>query len=84
MYTFYNVDYAVMNEYFVRAYTFRYIQLFQDDFPDYKEQYKYIESTKKAFIYLDNFIELLLEYEQSNLTFEEFYLKMLYRIGDLK
>lgn len=85
MYTYYNVDYAVMNEYFVRAYTFRYMRLFRNDFPDYDEYCNDTEKTKTAFIiYLDKFVEFLIEYEQSNLAFDEFYLKNLHRIGEFK
>ena len=84
MYTAYNVDYAVMNEYFAISYTIRYRQIFRDDFPDYDEYYKDFERAKKPFIYFDKFIKFLIEYEQSNLAFEEFYLKILYRIGDLR
>ncbi|MDD4125976.1 MAG: DUF4932 domain-containing protein [Eubacteriales bacterium] len=84
MYTAYNVNYAVMNEYFAISFTVRYRQIFRNDFPDYDEYCKNIETTKKVFIYLDKFIDFLIEYEQSNLTFEEFYLKILHRIGDMK
>lgn len=84
MYSAYNVDYAVMNEYFAISFTLRYRQIFRDNFPDYDEYCNDTEKAKKAFIYLDKFIEFLIEYEQSNLEFEEFYLKILHRIGDIK
>lgn len=84
MYHYYNVDYAVMNEYFVRAYTHRYFEIFISDFPDFESYYKRIEETKDAFIYNENFVEMLKEYEKSGLIFEEFYLKNLFRIGEMK
>lgn len=84
MYSAYNVDYAVINEYFAIASTVRYMQLFKEDFIDYDNYCSDIERTKKAFVYLDNFVEFLSEYEKSNLAFAEFYLKILNRIGGLR
>ncbi len=69
----YNVDYAVMNEYWVRAFTIRFMEQNQHIFPDFDITAEY-QRQKEAFIYIDKFVELLKAFEQSGLLFEDFYL----------
>ncbi len=69
----YNVDYAVMNEYWVRAFTIRFMEQNQHIFPDFDIPAEY-QRQKEAFTYIDKFVELLKEFEQSELFFEDFYL----------
>lgn len=84
MYSAYNVDYAVMNEYFARTYTMRYRDLFKNDFPDYDEYLKAANVANNPFVFCNEFYEFLLKYEKSSLSFEEFYLKNSHIIGGLK
>ncbi len=69
----YNVDYAVMNEYWVRAFTIRFMEQNQRLFPDFDiaEEYRF---QKESFIYIEKFIELLKKFEKTELSFEDFYL----------
>lgn len=70
----YNVDYAVMNEYWVRAFAIRFMEQNQHTFPnfDIAEEYR---RQKESFIHIDKFVELLREFEQAKSPFEDFYLK---------
>ena len=70
----YNVDYAVMNEYWVRAFAIRFMEQNQQTFPgfDIAEEYRY---QKESFIHIEKFVELLKEFEQTKSPFEDFYLK---------
>ncbi len=77
----YNVDYAVMNEYWVRAFAIRFMEQNQHIFPDFDIAAEY-RRQKEAFIYIDRFVELLKEFEQSGLCFEEFYLNAAKRLFD--
>jgi len=83
MMNYYNVDYAVMNEYFVRAYSVIFMRKFKADFPGFDEAAN-IERHKQWFIYIDEFIKRLEEYERCVLSFEEFYLSKLDEIILLK
>lgn len=70
---FYNTDYAVINEYFVRAFQIRFMECNQTLFPgfDIEKEYEY---QRKMFLFIDRFLEALREFEVSELTFSEFYL----------
>ena len=69
----YNVPYAVINEYLVRAFAIRFMETNNDSFHLFDIQGEYIRQ-KKYFFYIDKFVELLKEYEKSSLTFEKFYI----------
>ena len=71
---FYNTDYAVINEYFVRAFQIRFMECNQTLFPgfDIGKEYEY---QRKAFLFIDRFVEALLEFETSKMSFSEFYIK---------
>ena len=75
MMSFYNVDYAVMNEYYVRAYADIFMKNFKSDFPDFDIAADIERNIKQAgFIYIDDFITYLDEYERGDRSFEDFYL----------
>jgi hypothetical protein len=69
---FYNTDYAVINEYFVRAFQIRFMEQNKTLFPDFdiEEEYK---RQRESFIYIDRFIEALKEFEKGKQSFAEFY-----------
>ncbi len=69
----YNVDYAVMNEYWVRAFAIRFMEQNQRLFPDFDITAEY-QRQKESFIYIEKFVELLKEFEQTELLFEDFYI----------
>ncbi len=69
----YNVDYAVMNEYWVRAFAIRFMEQNQHLFPDFDITAEY-QRQKESFIYIEKFVELLKEFEQTELLFEDFYI----------
>ena len=71
---FYNTDYAVINEYFVRAFQIRFMECNQALFPgfDIEKEYEY---QRKAFLFIDKFVETLQEFEASDVSFLEFYLE---------
>ncbi len=77
----YNLDYAVMNEYWVRAFAIRFMEQNRHIFPDFDIAAEY-RRQREAFIYIDKFVELLTEFEQSGLCFEEFYLNAVKRLFD--
>lgn len=70
----YNVDYAIMNEYWVRAFAIRFMEQNQHTFPDFDitEEYR---RQKESFIYIERFVELLKEFELTKSSFEDFYLR---------
>lgn len=72
----YNVDYAVMNEYWVRAFTIRFMEENQQLFPEFDIEEEY-RRQKESFIYMERFVELLKEFEQKEMRFEEFYLQVM-------
>ncbi|MBR4084953.1 MAG: DUF4932 domain-containing protein [Lachnospiraceae bacterium] len=72
----YNVDYAVMNEYWVRAFTIRFVEENQQLFPEFDIEEEY-RRQKESFIYIERFVELLKEFEQTKMNFEEFYLQVM-------
>ena len=69
----YNVDYAVMNEYWVRAFAIRFMEQNLYIFPnfDIAEEYRF---QKESFIHIERFVELLKTFELTELSFENFYL----------
>lgn len=70
---FYNTDYAVINEYFVRAFQIRFMECNKALFPgfDIEKEYEY---QRKAFLFIDKFVDVLREFEASDMIFSEFYL----------
>lgn len=78
-----NVNYAVMNEYYVRAYTRRYIEIFKEDFTD-SIFMTYNQKEEEVFLYIDSFVRALRDYEKSDMSCEDFYHDNLPKIGGLK
>ena len=75
----YNVDYAVINEYFVRAFQIRFMEENHLLFPEFNISAEY-ERQQKMFIFIDDFVDLLKEFENSQVTFRDFYTKNIERI----
>lgn len=73
MLNFYNTDYAIMNEYWVRAFAIRFMEQNISMFPYFDIQREY-EYQKNIFIFIEKFVDLLKEFELSNKSFEQFYL----------
>lgn len=71
---FYNTDYAVINEYFVRAFQIRFMECNKVLFPSFDIEKEY-EYQRKAFLFIDKFVETLQEFEVSDVSFLEFYLE---------
>jgi hypothetical protein len=69
----YNVDYAIMNEYWVRAFTDIFMMKIASSFPNFDIKQD-LARQRINFIYLDNFITLLEQYEKSDISFCDFYL----------
>ena len=69
----YNVDYAIMNEYWVRAFAIRFMEQNLHLFPNFDINTEY-QRQKETFIYIEKFVQLLKDFEQSILAFEDFYL----------
>lgn len=69
----YNVDYAIMNEYWVRAFAIRFMEQNQHLFANFDISSEY-RRQKETFLYIEKFVELLKEFEQTDLVFEDFYL----------
>lgn len=70
---FYNTNYAIINEYFVRAFQIRFMELNKDKFPDFDMQGEYLFQ-KKSFIFIDKFISALKLFETLNVDFTDFYI----------
>ena len=70
----YNTDYAVINEYFVRAFQIRFMEENRILFPKFDISVEY-ERQRNIFIFIDDFVDLLKKFEQSGMTFSEFYTK---------
>ena len=68
----YNVDYAVINEYFVRAFQIRFMEENRRLFPEFDICAEY-ERQRESFLFIDDFVSLLKEFEKSPVTFSEFY-----------
>ena len=71
---FYNTKNAVINEYFVRAFQIRFIEINKEWFPDFciSEEYRI---QKEMFIYLERFISALKRFEEGTQSFSEFYIE---------
>ena len=70
---FYNTDYAIINEYFVRAFQIRFMETKISEFPNFDMQKEY-SFQKETFIFIDEFIKALREFEALNVDFSKFYL----------
>lgn len=79
MYNYYNVNYAVINEYWVRAFAIRFMEQNMNLFPsfDINEEYK---RQKNVFFAIDYFINSLKVFEQTDMSFSDFYIN---NINDL-
>lgn len=78
----YNTNYAIMNEYWVRAFAIRFMEKHHQIFLEFNIEEEY-ERQRKIFIYIDKFIEMLKEYENSNMAFENFYQENIVRVNSL-
>ena len=76
---FYNTDYAVINEYFVRAFQIRFMECNKTLFPSFDIEKEY-EYQRKAFLFIDTFVEVLREFEATKVSFSEFYLEQIERL----
>ncbi len=76
---FYNTEYAVINEYFVRAFQIRFMEINKKWFPDFclSEEYR---MQKEMFIYLERFISALKRFEEGNQSFSDFYIEQIDKI----
>lgn len=75
----YNTDYAVINEYFVRAFQIRFMEENRVLFPEFDISVEY-ERQRKSFIFIDDFVSLLTEFENSRVPFPEFYTENIEKI----
>lgn len=75
----YNTDYAVINEYLVRAFQIRFMEENRLLFPEFDISVEY-ERQRKSFIFTDDFVSLLKEFENSEVSFPEFYTENIERI----
>jgi len=73
MYQFYNVNYAVINEYWVRAFAIRFMECNTAIFPDFNiaDEYK---RQREVFFAIDKFIDALKSFEKLEVSFSDFYL----------
>ena len=76
---FYNTEYAIINEYFVRAFQIRFMEINKNWFPDFcvSEEYR---MQKEMFVYLDRFISALRLFEESTQSFFDFYIEQIDKI----
>lgn len=72
--SFYNTYYAIINEYFVRAFQLRFMELNKKLFPHFDINKEYLFQ-KATFKYIDQFINACMLFEESNQSFEDFYLE---------
>lgn len=70
----YNTDYAVINEYFVRAFQIRFMEENHLLFPEFDLSVEQ-ERQRKSFIFINDFVNLLKKFESSGVPFSEFYMK---------
>lgn len=68
----YNVDYAIINEYFVRAFQIRFMEVNHGLFPGFDISAEY-ERQRKMFIFIEDFVEFLKKFEKSRTTFGDCY-----------
>lgn len=78
----YNTDYAVINEYFVRAFQIRFMEENHHLFPAFDIPAEYGRQ-RKNFPYIDHFVALMRKFEHSKMTFSEFYIDNIGSIGNL-
>lgn len=80
---FYNTDYAVINEYFVRAFQIRFMEMNKLLFPtfDIVEEYKV---QKEKFIFIERFVNGMKEFETCDKSFAEFYRDQIGNILDVR
>ena len=76
---FYNTDYAVINEYLVRAFQIRFMERNKTLFPSFDIEKEY-EYQRKAFLFIDRFVETLREFEATKVSFSKFYLERIERL----
>lgn len=69
---FYNTDYAIINEYFVRAFQIRFMELNISEFPNFDIQKEYFFQ-KETFVFIDDFITALKRFEALAVDFSDFY-----------
>lgn len=74
---FYNTDYAVINEYFVRAFAIRFMEKYNFEGFDICAEY---ERQQESFIYIDLFVKELKEFEREKLSFLDYYTANINRI----
>ncbi len=68
----YNVDYAVINEYIVRAFGIRFMEENRSLFPAFDVAAEY-ERQRKSFVFIERFVAFLRDFENSSMTFSAFY-----------
>lgn len=68
----YNIDYAVINEYFVRAFQIRFMEENRTLFPKFDIPAEY-ERQRESFLFIDDFVDMLKVFEYSGMAFSEFY-----------
>ena len=69
----YNTDYAVINEYFVRAFQIRFMEENSLRFPEFDLSVEYARQ-RKSFAFIDVFVDCLKRFEIGGKTFSEFYM----------
>ncbi len=75
----YNVDYAVINEYFVRAFQIRFMEENRTLFPKFDIPAEY-QRQRENFIFIDDFVDMLKVFENSGTVFSEFYTQNIEKI----
>lgn len=68
----YNVDYAIINEYFVRAFQIRFMEVNRTLFPDFDISAEY-KRQRESFLFIYDFVDMLKVFENSAVSFSEFY-----------
>ncbi len=68
----YNIDYAVINEYFVRAFQIRFMEEKRTLFPKFDIPAEY-ERQRESFTFIDDFVDALKVFENSGMAFSKFY-----------
>lgn len=77
MLDYYNTFYAVINEYFVRAFAIRFME--QWNFKGFDVIAEY-DRQRECFIYIDLFVNELKSFEKEHIPFQQFYLANIERI----
>ena len=76
---FYNTKYAVINEYFVRAFQIRFMEINKEWFPEFSISEEY-RMQKEMFIYLERFISALKRFEDRDQSFSDYYIEQIDKI----